>query len=96
MFAALATGIGSRPLPSGGMRGIDRRRHVPGRIRSKPRIVIPRRHPGPRGKSEAPIEPESQAGAVKAAASYLSAAARAKRGPSGAGFPGASLPRVRR
>jgi len=46
------------------------------------RVVIPRPHPGTRGTSKAAIEPESQAGAVRAAATGISAVARPSPGDS--------------
>ena len=62
----------------------------PGSRRLATRIVIPRPHPGSRGTSEAPIEPESQASA-ESAATDASAAAR----PSTGGFQDACRPGAR-
>ena len=62
----------------------------PGSRRLATRVVIPRPHPGSRGTSKAPIEPESQASA-ESAATDASAAAR----PSAGGFQDACRPGAR-
>src|SRR5207342_563961 len=53
----------------------------PGSRRLATRVFIPRPHPGSRGTSKAPIEPESQASAESAATDASAAA-----GPSAGGF----------
>ena len=62
----------------------------PGSRRLATRVVIPRPHPGSRGTSKAPIEPESQTSA-ESAATDASAAAR----PSAGGFQDACRPGAR-